>query len=66
MIGTTTTPRHGLADLFDLAEHADDEALSLAFEWADAKPADRGYPHLIAAFLAVVRVCETVQRGRQA
>ena len=44
---------------------ADPEAMRLAFEWADQAPEDRGYPHLIAAFLSVVRACETVQRGRR-
>lgn len=61
---SVATPQHGLADLFELAEGADDEALALAFEWADQRPEDRGYPHLIAAFLNVIRACEAVQRGR--
>jgi hypothetical protein len=64
-MNTVTTPRHGLADLYVASAEATDRELKLAFAWADQKPEERGYPHLIAAFLAVVRACETVQGRRE-
>jgi hypothetical protein len=59
------TVANGLPPTAVVESVADPEAMALAFEWADRCPEDRGYPHLIAAFLAVVRAIETVQRERQ-
>ena len=60
----TVTATSGLADL-SVESVADADAMRLAFEWADACPEDRGYPHLIASFLSMLRAIETVQRGRR-
>jgi hypothetical protein len=59
------TATSGLPPTAVVESVADPEAMRLAFEWADRCPEDRGYPHLIAAFLAVVRAVEQYQKEQQ-